>query len=103
VFTGLLLSGLHKPSQYDREDEKIMKIKFRDVYEILQNNRKAVSDMGLDVTNVLEGEGKCLISDELDALKESYADLYNSDIKLNENVDGIRAKADACLKCLDLI
>ncbi|KLU54803.1 MULTISPECIES: hypothetical protein [Paenibacillus] len=79
-----------------------MKIKFRDVYEILQNNRKAVLDMGLDVTNVLDGEGKCLISDELNVLKESYADLYNSDIKLNENIDAIRAKANSCYKCLDL-
>ncbi|MGQ8871886.1 hypothetical protein [Paenibacillus sp. TSA_86.1] len=80
-----------------------MKMKFSDVYGILQNNRKAVSDMGLDYTNVLEGEGKCLISAELDALKESYADLYNSDIQLNENIDAIRKKANSCFTCLDLI
>lgn len=80
-----------------------MKMKFRDVYEILQNNRKAVSDMGLDYTNVLEGAGKCLISEELDALKDSYANLYNADIVLNENITAIRQKADSCFKCLDLI
>ncbi|WP_434750832.1 hypothetical protein [Paenibacillus amylolyticus] len=80
-----------------------MKIKFSDVYGILQNNRKAVSDMGLDYTNVLEGEAKCLISAELDALKESYGDLYNSDIKLNEDIDAIREKANSCFACLNLI
>lgn len=80
-----------------------MKIKFRDVYDIIQRNRSAVSDMGLDAKNILEGAGKCLVSGELSALKESFAELYNSDIILNEDITAIRQKAKTCFKCLDNI
>ncbi|MFF2889488.1 hypothetical protein [Paenibacillus sp. NPDC057967] len=80
-----------------------MKLKFRDLYEVVKSTRRAVSDMGHNVESVLEGEGKCLISEELNALKNNYASLYNFDILLNESITEIRKKADACFKCLDLI
>ncbi|MBD8498861.1 hypothetical protein [Paenibacillus arenosi] len=79
-----------------------MKLKFRDLYATVQETKQAVVSMGLDISNVLNGEGKCLLAEEHMRLIESYKDLYNADIKLNENITEIRRKVDLCIQCIDI-
>ncbi|ALA07211.1 hypothetical protein SECTIM467_87 [Brevibacillus phage SecTim467] len=79
-----------------------MRFKFRDLYGAVKETRQAITDMGLDVDNVLDGEGKCILTDEQDRLRESYLDLYNADVKMKEDIEEIRRKIDRCIACLDV-
>ncbi len=79
-----------------------MTIQFRDVYTALRQMKQMVELAELDSEKTFNNEAKATVSDEAAALSESYFNLYNSDIRLEIDIDTIRAQVAGCLPNIDV-
>lgn len=79
-----------------------MTMTFGDIYHVLKEMQQGVSNMDVDLERMFQDEGKGILSDELSAMRQSYLNLYNADVRLTLNLDSVRKQVDVCMKNMDV-
>lgn len=77
-------------------------MKFLDIYNALISMERTVESMGIDLDRIINDESKGILSDEFNAISESYMHLYNADISLDVNLNSVRKQVDVCMKNVDV-
>ncbi|MFF2017191.1 hypothetical protein [Paenibacillus sp. NPDC058177] len=79
-----------------------MKITFRELYQAVRETKLAANTLGVDIDNSPTEEGRGLLTEEQVRFRNSYMNLYNTDVNINEDITEIRRKVDLCLSYINV-
>lgn len=72
-------------------------MKFKGVYTDLRQMKLSAARLDVDLDKSFNDESKGVISDELAALRQSYMNLYNTDVTMTTDITAIRTQVSSCL------